>query len=249
MATIDRTTATQRVPMSWLRKTALFAGLSYVISFISMPTLTLYRAVHDPHYMVSPGPDTPVLLGCVLEIIVALAGIGSAIFLYPVVKRQNEALAMGFVGTRTLEAATIFVGVASLLTLVTLRQAGAGADGLVAGQALVAFYDRIFVIGQGFIPAMNALLLGTLLYRSRLVPRVLPLLGLIGAPLLVANVAGMIFGLWDRVSALAGILTIPIAVWEFSLGVYLIVKGFKPSPITAGMTTTTTQPTYQNAAV
>ncbi len=249
MTTIDRTTATNRVPMTWLRKTALFAGLSYVISFVSIPTLTLYSAVHDPNYMASPGPDTPVLLGGVLEIIVALAGIGSAIFLYPVVKRQNEALAMGFVGTRTLEAAAIFVGVASLLTLVTLRQAGTGADGLVAGQALVAFYDRIFVIGQGFIPAMNALLLGTLLYRSRLVPRVLPLLGLLGAPLEITNVAGMIFGLWDRLSALTGVLTIPIAVWEFSLGVYLIVKGFKPSPITADLTTIKTQPAYQDAAV
>jgi hypothetical protein len=220
-----------------------------VISFVSIPTLALYGAVHDPNYMVNPGPDTPVLLGGVLEIIVALAGIGTAIFLYPVVKRQNEALAMGFVGTRTLEAGTIFVGVASLLTVVTLRQAGAGADGLVAGQALVAFYDRVFVLGQGFIPAMNALLLGTLLYRSRLVPRVLPLLGLIGAPLLIANAAGMVFDLWDRVSALTGILTIPIAVWEFSLGVYLIVKGFKPSSITAGMTTLKDPARYQDATV
>jgi len=249
MTTIDRTTATKRVPMTSLRKTALFAGLSYVISFCSIPTLTLYRAVHDPNYMVNPGPDTPVLLGGVLEIIVALAGIGTAIFLYPLVKRQNEALAMGFVGARTLEAATIFVGVAALLTVVTLRQAGAGADGLVAGQALVAFYDRIFMLGQGFIPAINGLLLGTLLYRSRLVPRVLPALGLIGAPLLIVGAAGTVFGLWDRMSAVIGILTIPIAVWEFSLGVYLIVKGFKPSPITAGMTTVKTRPGYQDATV
>jgi hypothetical protein len=237
MTAIERTTATQRVPMTSLRKTALFAGLSYVISFVSIPTLTLYTAVHDPNYLVSQGPDTPVLLGGVLEIIVALAGIGSAIFLYPVVKRQNGSLAIGFVGTRTLEAATIFVGVAALFTVVTLRQAGAGTDGLVTGQALVAFYDRIFVLGQGFIPAVNALLLGPLLYRSRLVPRVLPLLGLIGAPLLIADAAAMIFGLWDKVSVPSGILTIPIAVWEFSLGVYLIVKGFKPSPITADMIT------------
>jgi hypothetical protein len=235
MTATIQTTHTRRVPMTSLRKTALYAGLAYLISFISIPTLSLYGAVHDPNYMVSTGPDTPVLVGGVLEIMVALAGIGTAIFLYPVVKRQNQALALGFVGTRTLEAATIFVGVATLLTVVTLRQAGTGADGLVAGQALVAFYDRIFVIGQGFIPAMNALLLGSLLYRSRLVPRVLPLLGFIGVPLLVTNVAGMVFGLWDRVSAVTGILTIPIAVWEFSLGVYLVVKGFKPSPITAEM--------------
>jgi hypothetical protein len=166
---------------------------------------------------------------------VALAGIGTAVVLYPVVKRQNEAVALGFVSARVLEAATIFVGVASLLTVVTLRQAGAGADGLVAGQALVAFYDRVFLLGQSFIPALNALLLGSLLYQSRLVPRVLPLLGFIGAPLLVASDVAVLFGLVERVSALPAIATLPIALWEFSLGVYLVVKGFRPSPITAGM--------------
>ena len=144
---------------------------------------------------------------------------------------------MGFVGTRTLEAAAIFVGVASLLTVVTLRQAGAGADGLITGQAFVALYDRLFVLGQGLIPAVNALLLGSLLYRSRLVPRVLPVLGLLGAPLLLVSVTATLFGRLDRVSPITGILAIPIAVWELSLGVYLIVKGFKPAPITAGIAT------------
>ena len=167
MTITDRTTETKGVPMDSLRKTALIAGVFYVITFVSIPTLALYGAVQDPNYMVGPGPDTPVILGGVLEIIVALAGIGTAVVLYPVVKRQGEARAMGFVGTRVLEAAAIFVGVASLLTVVTLRQAGAGADGLVAGQALVAFYDRIFVLGQSLMPVMNALLLGSLLYQSR----------------------------------------------------------------------------------
>ena len=218
--------------MSPLRKTALVAGVLYLLTFVSIPTLALYGAVHDPNYMVGLGPDTPVVLGGVLEIIVALAGIGTAVVLYPVVKRQGEARALGF------------VGVASLLTVVTLRQAGAGADGLVAGQALVAFYDRIFALGQGLIPAVNALLLGTLLYQSRLVPRALPMLGLIGAALLIATDAAVVFGLLDRLSPLAAILTIPIAVWEFSLGVYLIVKGFKPSPITAGMTAINNQSTH-----
>ena len=96
---------------------------------------------------------------------------------------------------------------------------------------------------------VNALLLGSLLYRSRLVPRVLPLVGLIGAPLLLASDIAVMFGLWDRISAPSGILALPIALWEFSLGVYLIVKGFKPSPITAGMTAANTPPAYQGAAV
>jgi len=152
-----------------------------------------------------------------------------------VVKRQNEAVALGFVSTRVLEAATIFVGVASLLAVVTLRQTGAGLDALVTGQALVALYDRMFLLGQSFIPALNALLLGSLLYRSRLVPRVLPVVGFVGAALLLASDVAVLFGLWDRVSALSAIAALPIALWEFSLGAYLVVKGFKPSPITAGM--------------
>jgi Domain of unknown function (DUF4386) len=130
--------------------------------------------VHDPNYIVGPGSNTPVIIGGVLEVIVALAGIGTAVVLYPVVKRQNEAVALGFVSARVLEAATIFVGVASLLAVVTLRQAGAGPDAVVTGQALVALYDRMFLLGQSLIPALNALLLGSLLYQSRLVPRVLP---------------------------------------------------------------------------
>jgi len=231
----DRTTATKRAPMNSLRKTALVAGVFYLLTFVSIPTLTLYGPVHDPNYIVGPGSNTAVLVGGVLEVIVALAGIGTAVVLYPVIKRQNEAVALGFVSARVLEAATIFVGVASLLAVVTLRQARVGPDALVTGQALVAFYDRMFLLGQSFIPALNALLLGSLLYRSRLVPRVLPVVGFVGAALLLASDVAVLFGLWDRVSVLSAIAALPIALWEFSLGVYLVVKGFKPSPITAGM--------------
>jgi hypothetical protein len=100
------------------------------------------------------------------------------------------------------------------------------------------------------MPALNAMLLGSLLYRSQLVPRILPLVGMaIGAPLLLASDVAVLFGLWDRLSAPSGLLAIPIALWEFSLGVYLIVRGFKPSPITAGMTAANTRPAYQDAAV
>ena len=127
--------------MDSTRKTALAAGVLYLLTFVSIPTLALYAPVHDPNYIVGPGPDTPVLIGGVLEIIVALAGIGTAVALYPVVKRQNEAVALGFVGARVLEASAIFAGVVSLLAVVTLRQAGVGAAALVTGQALVALYD------------------------------------------------------------------------------------------------------------
>jgi hypothetical protein len=221
--------------MDSLRKTALAAGVLYLLTFVSIPTLSLYGPVHDPNYVLGPGPDTAVLVGGILELIVGLACIGTAVALFPVVKRQNEGVALGFVGSRVLEAATIFAGVAILLTVVTMRQVGAGADALVTGQALVALYDRTFLVGQGLLPAVNALLLGSLLYRSRLVPRVLPVLGFIGAPLLVASALATMFGLYDRVSPLSGIAALPIALWEFSLGVYLVVKGFRPSPITADM--------------
>jgi Na+/H+ antiporter NhaD/arsenite permease-like protein len=111
---------------------------------------------------------------------------------------------------------------------VTLRQHGAGADASVTGSALVALYDRTFLLGQSLIPVVNGLLLGSLMYRSRLVPRVLPMLGLIGAPLLLAAQFGVLFDLWDRTSAFTAIGALPIAIWEFSLGVYLVVRGFRP---------------------
>lgn len=241
MITADRTAATTRVPttrvpMTSQRKTALVAGAFYLLSFVSIPTLLLYATVKSPNYIVGPGPDTAAIVGGILEIIVALAGIGTAVALFPVVKRQNEGVALGFVGSRVLEAATIFAGVMILLTVVTLRQSGAGAGALVTGHTLVAMYNRIFLLGQGFIPAVNALLLGSLLYQSRLVPRVLPTLGFIGAAVLVASDIGTLFSVWGQFSAVAALATLPIAAWEFSLGVYLVVKGFKPSPILASET-------------
>jgi len=239
--TITDRTATKRVPMDSLRKTALVAGVFYLLTFVSIPTLALYGSVRAPNYVVGPGPDTSVLLGVFLEMIVALAGIGTAVTLYPVVKRQNEGVALGFVGARVLEAATIYAGIVSLLSVVTLRQAGGGAGALVAGQALVAQYYWTFLFGQSFIPAVNAVLLGSLMYQSRLVPRVLPVLGFIGAGLLVAAWTLTLFGVLGQVSPATALAALPIAAWEFSLGVYLVVKGFKPSPITAGIAATSTR--------
>ncbi len=232
---IDRPAPNKRVPMDSLRKTSLWAGVLYLITFVSIPTLGLYGPVHETNYMLGSGSDTGVFVGGLLELIVALAGIGTAIVLYPVVKRQNQGRGLGLVGSRVLEGTLIFAGVASLLTVVALRQTGVGADGLVTGQALVGLYDKTFLVSQSLIPAVNALLLGSLLYQSRLVPRKLPMLGLIGAPILIAAFVGTMFGAWDSASAQTAIATVPIALWEFSLGAYLAFKGFKPSPITAGM--------------
>jgi hypothetical protein len=223
--------------MTPLRKTALIAGVFYILSFISIPTLGLYSGLRDSNYVLGPGSGTGAIWGAVLEMIVALAGIGTAVVLYPVIKRQGEARALGFVGTRVVEAATIVAGIVVVMSMVTLRQDGAGPEALATSKALVAMHNWTFLTGQGFIPAVNAVLLGSLLYQSRLVPRILPVLAFIGAPLLAISFFATLFGYWTQVSAASGLLTIPVGVWEFSLGVYLIVKGFKPSPITADMNT------------
>jgi hypothetical protein len=214
------------------RKTALAAGVLYLLTFVSIPTLVLYGSIHDPNYIVGPGPDTAVFIGGILEIIVALTGIGTAVALYPVLKKQNEGVALGLVGSRVLEACTIFAGVAFLLSVVTLRQSGAGADALVTGHALVALYDRIFLIGQSFMPAVNDLLLGFLLYQSRLVPRVLSLIGIVGGVLLVAGDIAVLFGLIGQHAPSTALFAVPVALFEFALGVWLIAKGFNPSAIT-----------------
>jgi hypothetical protein len=217
--------------MSPVRKRALAAGLLYVLTFVSMPTLFLYGAVKGANYITGAGPDTAAVVGGILEMIVALAGIATAVVLYPVLKRQNETVALGLVGSRTVEAATIFAGVVILMTIVALRQAGAGASALPTGHALVTMYNRTFLYGQSFFPIVNDLLLGYLLYKSGLVPRILPMLAFAGAALLVASDIGVMFSLFGQSSALGALPALPIALFEFSFGIYLIVKGLRPSAI------------------
>jgi Domain of unknown function (DUF4386) len=240
--------------MSSLRKTALVAGIFYLITFVSIPTLALYGPVKDHRdWILGSGGHTAVLVGCLLEVIVALAGIGTAVTLYPVVKRQQEGAALGFIAARVLEAAMIFTGAVSLLSLVNLRHGGAtgaaAASLITTGASHVATYNGTFLLGQTLMPAINALLLGSLLYRSRLVPRVLPVMGLIGAPLLLAAVVAILFGGIEQVSVWTALATLPVAAWEFSLGVWLVTKGFRPSPVTAGMAGNSPLPAYQDAAV
>ena len=242
-------------PMSSTRKTALVAGIFYLITFISIPTLALYGPVKNHRdWILTSGSHTGVLVGAFLEVIVALAGIGTAVTLYPVVKRQNEGVALGFVTARLLEAAMIFTGVLSLLSLVTLRQGGAAGTNAAAlvttGASHVAVYNWTMLLGQTLMPCVNALLLGSLMYRSRLVPRIIPIVGLIGAPLLLAAVIATLFGGGiGHVSAFQAIATLPVAAWEFSLGVWLVVKGFRPSPITAEVTAADTVPAYHDVTV
>ena len=211
--------------MNLSRKTSLAAGILYLLTFISIPTLSLYHEIHQPTFISSAAPSSDVVIGGMLELLMALFCIGTAIVLYPVLKKQNETLALGFVAARVLEASLIFAGVAALFTVLQLRTLGPEAMVMIRG--LVMFYDRLFLISQSFIPAVNGLLLGTLLYQSRLVPRLLPIVGIIGAFTLVAGDVAVLFGLYDQRAPEIAITAIPIALWEFSLGVYLVLKGFK----------------------
>lgn len=246
MTTTTVPAADHRLRTDPLRRTAFLAGALYVLTFVaSIPAVFLLDpTLSDPGYVLGAGADARVTFGAVLDVVNALACIGTAVVLFPVVKRQNETLALGFVASRTLEAAIIATGVVSLLGVVTLHRDAAtlGVDdgALVAAQAaLVAVRDWTFLLGPGVMAVVNALLLGTLMYRSRLVPRVIPLMGLVGAPLLLAFDVARIFGVADELSALAGLAVAGIFFWELSLGVYLMVKGFRPSPITTGLGRTT----------
>src|SRR4030088_2531269 len=123
----------KELPMSPLRKTAFAAGALYLLSFVSIPTLFLYNPLRASNYILGHGSNTGIIVGAILEMIVALAGIGTAVALFPVVKRQNEGVALGFVGSRTLEGGGLLAGAACVLSLVTLQQAGAGTNALVTG--------------------------------------------------------------------------------------------------------------------
>ncbi len=222
------------------RRTSRVAGWFMIATFVtSIPAaLVLYEPVLKHHdYIVGGGADKRIALGAFLEILLAVANIGTAVTLYPITKRQNESMALGYVTVRVLESTVIVVGLISLLSVVTLRHdlAGTSANAgtlTVAGRSLVAFHDWTFLLGPGFCSALgNGLLLGYLMFTSGLVPRRLALLGLIGGPLLFFASTAVLFGAFKQTSAPASLLALPEAVWELSFGIYLVVKGFKPCPI------------------
>lgn len=231
----DSQRATTRAPMGSMRKTALVAGILYLITFISVATLTLYGPVfEDPAYILSSGSDAGLRWGALIDVIVAVTGIGAAVTLYPVVRRQNETFALGFVTSRVIEGAMLLTGVVSLLSLASLHQAGAaaGADStalLTSGASSVGTYNAAFLIGGTLMPAMNALLLGYLMYRSSLVPRLIPAIGLVGGVLMTSSVIGQILGINEKISVWSLIALLPIFLWELSLGLWMIFKGFNRS--------------------
>jgi hypothetical protein len=211
----------------------------FVITFITAITaLLLFDPVlKDNGYITGAGADNRIFLGATLELLLIIANIGTALALFPILKRQDESLALGYVTARVVECAFIAVGILSVLAVVTLRQDATSSDAgalVAAGEALVAVKDSTFLLGPGFVVGVgNGLLLGYLMYRSGLVPRPMSVLGLVGGPLVCASGIAVMFGVFELGSAGQFIATIPEIAWELSLGIYLTVKGFKPSPIIA----------------
>jgi hypothetical protein len=234
MATAVRTSSATSVPLAVSRKSAFVMGALYIATFLtSIPAVLLYHPVlNDAHYIVGAGPDTRVLLGAFLEMLLIIANIGTGLALFSVLRRQHEGLALGYVAARIVESVFIGVGILSVLSLVSLRQHAAGADPaalIVVGRSLVAIHDWTFLLGPGMCGLWNGLMLGYLLYRSGLMPRRLTLFGLIGGPLIVISGIAVLFGLYAQTSPVSGIITVPEFIWEASIGIWFVVKALKPA--------------------
>ena len=219
------------------RRIALAAGVLFIITFItSIPALYLFEPVlRDPAaYIAGSGADnTRILVGASLELFLIVANVATAVVLYPILKRQNEMLALGYVTARIVESSFIAIGLVSVLGVVSLQQqAGTSADAGTIGVALAAIKDWTFLLGPGFVVGIGiGMLLGYLMYRSRLVPRRMAVLGLIGGPLICLSGILVLIGVLADGGAGQGIATAPEFVWELSLGIWLTVKGFNASPI------------------
>jgi len=219
------------------RKTATLTGWLMVVTFVtSIPAyFVFYAPVRDnPDYITGAGadPTASVALGAVLELVLIIANVGTAVVPYALFKRYSQSLALGYVAARLMECTFIAIGILSLLTFLFMRQEGTAGTDAALGEAFVAIYDRAFLLGPGiFAGVANGMILGYLMYRSGLVPRGLAVLGLIGGPLLAVAAIAIMFDVIDRGSALQGVATIPEFIWELSFGIYLIVKGFRPVPI------------------
>ena len=184
--------------------------------------------------------ENSVYLGVILEFGVIVTNIATAVVIYPIVKRQSEKLALGYVTARIMESAFILVGIMSIISVVSVSNALVGATGAeatalgVQGNSLAATYDWAFLFGPGLVVGFgNGLILGYLMYRSGLVPRRMAMLGLIGGPMLIASFGLILFGVYENGSGPAFLLAMPEIVWEASLGIYAAWKGFRPSPITS----------------
>ena len=227
--------------MGTARGTAVAAGVFFLITEVTaIGGLLLYQPVlSNANYVIGTGADTRVLAGGFLELVLVAAIVGTGVTLYPIVRNQSPSVALGYLYTRLLEAVVILVGIVSVLSVVTLRQDLAGAPDtdspalVTIARSLVAIHDWTFLLGPNVLLGTNSLLLAYLMYRARLVPRLIAALGLIGGPLICLSAGAVMFGLYEQVSTVGSLAALPVFAWEVSLAIYLIVKGFKPSPAVA----------------
>jgi len=210
------------------RALAATAGALYLVTFLtSIPA----AALNAPLLAGAADADPAAAAwASVLEVLLALSCIGTAVVLFPLIRRAGEIGALGFVASRTLEAGIIITGVVAVLSLSSLREAGTASDDPVA-MLLVELHRWAFLLGPGLIPAVNALCLAPVLYRARLIPRVIPVVGMVGIPLLAVSAFATMFGLFGQTSPVAAALAAPIALWELGLGVWLVVRGFRPEAV------------------
>src|SRR3954453_1466510 len=229
-------------PTNAEQRTARIMGAWFLGTFVfSIPAFLFYDPVlNHANYVVGSGDDTRVGVGALLEVLLAICGIATAVVIFPIVKRVNESIALGYIAARTVESILILVGVLSLMSVVALRQDSAGAGsasgGLIdVGRSLLAVHDQTSLLGPQFCAGLgNGILLGYLMWRSRLLPRPMVMIGLIGGPLAVLAGVGVLLGAWDIHDGLPVLMTAPEAIWEFSLSLWLLFLGFRPSPILTG---------------
>ena len=217
--------------MNSYRKTAIIVGVLFITAMVTgmLRYVILDPILDAPDYLINVSKnENQVIIGVLFFFIMAVAIAGIAIVIYPILKKQNEALALGYVGARIVEGVLFIVAILAILTLFTLSQefvkAGSPDDSYyqTLGDLLLAVRYYAYYVLWPITLGLGALMFYYLLYKSKLVPRWLSIWGLIGAPLFPVSWLSL-FG-----STISGPLLLPLVVNEMVLAVWLIVKGFSP---------------------
>lgn len=223
------------------RNVAIIVGILFLLTEVTSITgLLLYGPIlNDPEYIIKGAVhETRVVWGAFLEVLLVFAVIGTSITLFPILKKYNESMAIGTVCFRLLEATIIIIGIMSLLAIVTLnheflKEANPNISSyLMAGKLLLDIHNWTFLYGPNLILGPSTFMTSYLLYKLKLVPRVVTYLGLVGGPLISAVAVMVMFGVFSQLSIWGVGLAIPVFAYEVSLAIWLIAKGFKSTPAT-----------------